>query len=328
MDSFQFLDGYQELQNHQNRFNRHEKIRNNFDTPEVKQIMSGPREWASFFDKVFYSFLEGYSDVDDEGVDADLTVYESDWSGQHLEDLIKQSQQLAFYDADATQAVNELNFHILSKEFMPLWHRAWMPEKYPELSSEELEAIQGRLANRVRQLKRTKNSALKWQRIEDTPKGLVASLNGQMTEIDAAIVLLEIQKENPQLLLLPASPQFESAKLHKRSVDFVITDTQTWQSRGIQVKTYIDSFGDGWNLNKESDGFKPVKKYDANYVTMIDGMIDLGNATERRIAGKGPTLVPNPGQISLNFLKDHNHPDILVAKNNITGRILHDLGKN
>jgi len=335
MDSFQFLNGYQELQD-PNSFNRDDRdryrARNNFDTPEVKQLMTGPREWASLFDKIFYSFLEGYTDIDPETVNADLEVYETDWSKHHLEDLIKKSQRLAFYDADSAQAVNELNFHILTKEFMPLWRTAWSlwggPFATQESPLEELETIQSGLASRAKKLMRMKNSAFKWQKIEDTPRGLVPAINGQLTELDAAIVMLEIQKEHPNLLLLPAGPQFESSRHLDRSVDFTITDRDTWQSRGIQVKTSIAGFEDVWERNKTGDSSKSVRNYDSNYVTLVDGMIDLGNFSMRHISGKGMVMKPNPGLISLNYLKDKNHPDILVAKNNIMGRILHDLEEN
>lgn len=328
MDSFAFLDGYQELRDHRKGFNHRDRARHNFDTPEVKQIMTGPREWASFFDKIFYSILEGNTDIDREAIDQQLTIYETEWAGDHLDYLITESQNLAFHDAEATQAVNELNFHILTKKFMPLWHHAWMPEKYPEVTPEGIETVQTRLATRAAELIQVKNSALKWRRIENSPKGLVSAINGQLTEIDAAIVMLEMQKENPQLMVLPAGPQFESARPSNRSVDFIITDTDTWQSRGIQVKTYIERFEDAWKTSQQEDSQKPIRNYDSNYVTLIDGMVDLGNFTVRRIAGKGEVMVPNPGQISLTFLEDSKHPDILKAKNNIQGRILHDLNKS
>jgi len=320
MDSRQYVEGYQQPHN-RNRFN--------FDTPEVRKLMAGPREWASFYDVLLTSFLDGDT-TDIEYVEEQLDVYEHQWLDPHLEDLIEQSQILGFYDGESASAVNELTFHILTKEFMPIWRHALLPEKYPPLSPEEITVVQTGLATRGVALKQTRVDAIKQQLRKGTSRRLAGSLNGQISEIDAAIVMLEMMKDNPSLILLPATQHFESAMHSGRSTDFVLTDTEVWQSRGIQVKTSIGGFQDPWKRNQEQkrSSFLPVKRYDDKYITMIDGMVDIGNYALRPLPNNSTIAQADPGQISVNFLSDRQHPSLAIAKNNIAGRIFHDLRKN
>jgi hypothetical protein len=316
MDSGKYADGYR---------NPLDKYTSSRDMPEVRELMKGPRQWASFFDGLLYSLLKNTHGNSSRTIDKELSNYEHNWSEPMLEGVIKESRSLAFYDKKATHAVNELNFHILSKEFLPIWRHALLPEIHSPVQTPEIESIQNQLALRGAELSQVKIDALKWQKIEKSPTGLVTSLNGQLTEIDAAIVMLEIQKTAPHLVLLPAPPFFESSSRNDRSVDFIIMDTAFRQSRGIQVKTYIDSFEDTANDPSELGAYKPVRNYDTRYVTMIDGMVDLGNATMRYIPNKGTVLAPEPGQISLSYLNNNQSADIIQATRNIKDRIIHDL---
>ena len=119
-------------------------------------------------------------------------------------------------------------------------------------------------------------------------------------------------------------------------------------SRGIQVKTSIDYFP---SLVK--------REYDSRYVTLIDGMIDLGNTRPGEGTYGRSTGLPFPGMLSLDFLKfdasvhkastnpafkddlgdlieakeiaaefsSSKSSYLQQAKKNIQGRILHDLYK-
>jgi len=319
MDSQKFVEGY-----------RHSPDRYRFyeTRPELEELMKGPRKWASFFDRKLYKHLEGSSGDSLLDTNNQLISYEYGWVEPFLDGIIRDSQGMAFYDEKSASAVNELNFHILNKEFLPMWRRALMPETHPQLAPEEIQLMQTNLALRGAELDLVKNDALKWQKIEESPIGLVKAMNGQITEIDAAIVMLEILKDEPQLILLPAPPHFESAYRSSRSIDFIIMDTNLGLSRGIQVKSYIDSIKDASNTGYTKSEYKPTRKYDGKFVTLIDGMIDLGNATNRYILGRGNVIVPSPGQISASFLQNPASPDIANAMHNIKDRIIRDLHKN
>ena len=318
MDSQTFAMGYRQSP---------DRLRFYDDTPEILEIMEVPREWASFFDRQLSELLKGEMRDSVQDINDQLDEYEFGWSAGYLDDLIEQTQSLAFFDNKATSIVNELNFHVLSKEFMPMWRHVLTPELHPKITPEEIEAMQTGLATRGVQLKAIKNDALKWQQIEKSPQGLVGALSGQISEIDAPVVMLEIPKEMPHLALLPAPPQFESTHYNTRSADFIIIDTELWHSRGIQVKTYIDSIRNMSNPSEEKRTYRPTRKYDSRFVTLIDGTIDLGNFTVHYTPGKEAVLTSDPGQISVSFLEDHNSPDVAQAKNNIQSRIITDLYK-
>jgi hypothetical protein len=318
MDSKQFLNGYQDISN---REAWHK------EPAEVKEIMTGPRKWASFFDTQLHDILSGQYQDDDEETANQFIAYELDWAETQLDPLVKQSQDLAFSNAHADVAVNELNFHILNKELVDMWHRAMNPEKFPRISVERIETMQSRLAQRGASLRDTKESAYYWRSIESTPEGLVPAMNGQLTEIDAAIVMLELCKQETEILLLPAPPQFESAADKYHSIDFVVIDPIADKTRGVQVKSYIDRFEDRSKIYEAPQQFKAIRKYDPDYVTMVDGLIDLGNSKMQYSERWGYTMVPDPGLISLVYLHGSANPDIARATGHIQDRILHDLQK-
>jgi hypothetical protein len=318
MDSKQFVDGYQDAP----RRNDRDK-----ESAEIEEIMTGPRKWASFFDSQLYELLDGDRLHDYVETTDQLDEYRYDWSETQLDSLVKRSQDLAFFDERAKSSVNELNFHVLNKEFVDIWQRALYPDLFPRLSTERIEVIQTRLAKRGASLRDIKDAAGYWQSIESTPKALVPAMNGQLTEIDAAIVMLELCKQDTEILLLPAPPKFESAANKYNSVDFIVIDPKAGKTRGVQVKSYIDRYADDSTVDETRQQFKAIRKYDPTYVTMVDGMIDLGNSQVRYSEQWGYTMVPDPGLISLVYLHGSSNPDIARATGHSHQRILHDLQK-
>jgi len=318
MDNERYAEGYRRTL---------EYVRARRETVEMKELMNGPREWASFFDSQLFSHLSHFDAGDILETDAALTRYEEEWCDVYLDDITQQSRHLAFYNPNASIAVNELNFHVLSRDLMPIWRRALLPEIYPELTTDDIESMQNRLAYKGLDLVQTRKDAVKWQRIEKVRGGLVRSLSGQLTEIDAAIVMLEIQKAHPHLLVLPAPTSFESATQHNRSADFIIVDTLLGHSRGIQVKTNLAHPRTFRHSNGEILPATPIREYDSTYITMIDGMADFGSSQMRTIHGEGEVLVSNPGQVSVNYVADKNNASLQQARLNIENRILTDLYK-
>jgi hypothetical protein len=320
MDSKEFVRGYQDISDRKPK---------DEESAEVKEIMTGPRMWASFFDTQLYDLLSGEQQRDAGETNRQLDEYLYDWLETRLDTTVKQTQGLAFYNEQDNSAVNELNFHILNKEFLDMWRRALQPETFPRLSHDHIETMQAKLAKQGANLRLVKEDAFYWQAVESTPKALVASLNGQLTEIDAAIVMLELCKQESELILLPAPPQFESAADKKLSADFIIIDPATEQTRGIQVKSYIDRFEDEGNSDsrKIRQRFKAVRKYSPDYITMVDGMIDLGNWKVRYSEHWGHGTVPDPGLLSLEYVHDSKNPEIARATGHIQERIMHDLQK-
>jgi hypothetical protein len=324
MDSQTFVEGYRRPRR-PHIFHEH--------APDIAAQLQGPQEWASFFDRQLFSLLKGAHTGSPSEINRQLDNYEYGWMVPFLEDSIRESHDLAFSKGAETAAINNLTIHILNEAFLPLWRHALTPEIYPRLSIEEIEMIQTDLATRGVDLRRIKNDVWQRQKIEKTPPGLAGAidlqLSGQLSEVDTAIVFLKIMKKYPNLVFLPASPQFESARIDDRSIDFIVIDIESRQSRGLQVKTFIESIDDPSKPNEAKHArHRPIRKYNDKYVTLIDATVELGNFKVHFTPGKEVSFESDPGLTSVNFLKDSNNADLLQAQRNIEGRILHDLYKN
>ena len=346
MENGKFVAGYSEPTGY---------YRFNSESPEVKEYMEGPRKWATFFDRqLALNLKQAPGDIHSE-IYKNLDFYKHEWADRYLDSTAKKSRKLAYHDLNAEQSVNELNFHIMNTEFMPLWRRLLLPEMQAALSADQIENIQTRLAMRGAQLALARKVISERASIDGLYSTLPGCINGQLTEIDFSIVGLEILKDHsfedkPHLLFVPAPPQFESARKNKAlSADFIFMDTELQVSRGIQVKTSIDYF-------KENNS----RQYDGDFVTLIDGMVDLGNSKAAGFKYDNYSAIPEPGLIALNFLKfdlsihksgrnpalrgdigaiirakdtakklsDNKSSFLTQAKKNVQGRILHDLYKN
>lgn len=112
-------------------------------------------------------------------------------------------------------------------------------------------------------------------------------LVGYGNEVDAAIILLEVMKQRPNLTVVPAPPQFEAGPA-RHNVDFIALDTAEREAVGIQVKSSIYDAG-------------KLERYDRDKIVFIDGQTDLDNTKAVR---RGPyrsetRSVSWPGLISL-----------------------------
>lgn len=346
MENGRFVAGYSEPTGY-HRFNS--------ESSEVKELMEGPRKWATFFDRqLVLNLKQAPGDIHSD-IYKNLDSYKYDWADRYLDTIAKENRKLAYHDMNAEQSVNELNFHIMNTEFMPLWRRLLLPEMQAALSADQIENIQTRLAMQGAQLALARKDITEQASIDGLYSALPNCINGQLTEIDFGIVGLEILKDHsfedkPHLLFVPAPPQFESAHKNKAlSADFIFMDTELQVSRGIQVKTSINYFKDN-----------NTRRYDGDFVTLIDGMVDLGNSKAAGSKYDNYSAIPEPGLIALNFLKfdlsinkagrnpalrgdigalmrakeaakklSGNKSSFLAqAKKNVQGRILHDLYKN
>ena len=93
-------------------------------------------------------------------------------------------------------------------------------------------------------------------------------LTGMIQEFDAAIILLEFARSQPNLTIVPAPLQFEHSN-RRRNVDFVVANVIDQRAVGVQVKT---------NARRET-----VEGADKRRVVFVDGTTDLGNVKAMRI---------------------------------------------
>lgn len=115
-------------------------------------------------------------------------------------------------------------------------------------------------------------------------------VSGILTEFDTAITLIEISKQNPNILVVPAPRRFEDSS-KKINADFIVYDRSTDQVVGVQSKTKVS----------EQDR----ERYDQDRIVLISGETDLGGTVWTRTeAGKSVTKpVVWPGMIAAEHLK-------------------------
>ncbi len=303
MDNTSFAEGYRTIPWHTHADTIHR--------PEVKKIMAAPRKWSTFFDRQMYSYLNDRQVDEPDEVELGLQEYYGSWLLPHLDQTVEQAQFLASNNKPRSDSsMTELTFHILNKELFTQWHSLLLPDRYRPHTPEEIQDIQVRLAiyNAENILKMRID--LNARRTPGETSQVFKARGGQASEVDAAIIFLEVVKRsilnqetsdapNP-LVLLPSPPQFESGYNNSsRAADFIIIDPVLKQSRGIQIKSggFISS---SVTTRTTYEGTQ-IEGYDPEYVTMIDGMVDLGNT---RYDARTQKTYPNPGLISLEFLRD------------------------
>jgi len=324
------------------------------ESNEIGEMMDGPREWAAFFGNYLLARIQ-HGDIENKHqVRIDIETYTSTENKSYMSDAVKNTRNAAINGINSESIVNEMNFHIMNIEFGPVWNRLLLPELQMPLGADQIETIQTKLAIQAAKLTKVSREIAQEASNKGVRSKMPRTIGGQLTEIDAEIAMLEVTKDDsfedePHLVVLPAPTLFESVQHNKRlASDFIFLDTIKNMSRGIQVKTSIDYFP---SLVK--------REYDSRYVTLIDGMIDLGNTRPGEGTYGRSTGLPFPGMLSLDFLKfdasvhkastnpafkddlgdlieakeiaaefsSSKSSYLQQAKKNIQGRILHDLYK-
>ncbi|MFS3127611.1 hypothetical protein ACLM5J_04320 [Nocardioides sp. Bht2] len=196
----------------------------------------------------------------------------------------------------------EINFHILNHAMLAMWSLAiGVPTDHSR--AQEIRDAQISLA-----LAGTHHAEDRDRRTDHTPDAYYAEENaayrrkisGIATELDAAIVLLELCKRHPDLCVLPAPRRFEAfsaAVLDEEgrhvnaNSDFVVFNTKELLVIGVQVKTSV-----GAN----------TQAYSNDHVVLLDGVHDLGNTRAVRLDPRRSDrrIKPWPGLIALGFLAD------------------------
>ncbi|WP_375385415.1 hypothetical protein [uncultured Microbacterium sp.] len=251
--------------------------------------------WAHLLGQRLHDFLSGAASLHSPS-DAlrELATY-SRWNQQHFVDTVRAIQGR---DGGA-RGVRAMHFHTMAHCLLPMWK--------PVLGA-------GRAANvrerRVAQLLLAVHAGHMITRREELltlsprPDSRVAAIlavqHGMLTETDALVVVLEIVRHLPDLVVLPAPPQFESSSA-ARNADLLVLDLTRRTVAGIQVKTSL------------VDADKVRRQHGS--VVLVDGVADLGNQrlvpVHPRSSTKRPTVWP--GLISAHFVLGANPRSTVFA---------------
>lgn len=119
--------------------------------------------------------------------------------------------------------------------------------------------------------------------------GFRQAITGQLAEADALLLLLDISRRHPDIITLPAPPQFETYA-DEANADFLVLDTTNDQIIGVQVKA--------------SNAHLHYDHYDSDRIVFIDGATDMFDVLPRRLHydSAKETVVSWPGQITGHFI--------------------------
>jgi len=259
-----------------------------------REFIDDSRQWARYFADELHTFmLNDGTQENPKQFHGQILKYRM-WSERSLPYVLStlSSEQQSGND----RVLNELSFHRLNTAMLPGWIRLAYPEL--QLPKDTLETIQTDLAidgARIAIMK--KRQLAKLSSAEDTTEA-IDKMGGIQTEIDAAIVMSEIMKSNPQLVVLPSPAQFERGhrvSSSNRNSDFVALDMDTHHAHGYNVKqgSYADH------------------SYDTDFVTIISGVNHMENFETVRMVQKDRfnhahlnyVQVPKPGLIALDHFR-------------------------
>lgn len=261
---------------------------------EARDALVDPSiRWSHFFSHLLDSYLKD-KPIDFADARRAIGIYTGNSTRNLLTNTIQATERAATYKPALLLQLNRMNFHTINQEMGDAWLHIINPEAYQSLDFIHLTAIQARLAVSALQLietrRRISNGLLR-----ENP-GLVLkevaidqSFAGRITELDAAITLLQVVKDLPfdesgAITVLPAPSKYEG--FQNRGSDFIILDTIKRQARGIQVKTRKDD----------------TNAYDDQYISMVYGVEDLGNYVQKKHARDGAGRRSAPGLIAADFI--------------------------
>lgn len=238
--------------------------------------------------------------------------------------------------ARSNKLANRLNSHLLNQSFIGYWQsflQGSRPEEHRRVAREAQDSLAA--FSLIFQHHRTK---LGEDYYNEDPASTQkrASLEGIIGEYDAGIILLEIAKKNPALVILPSSSFFEHQRGSSRNADFILMDIEKQQAIGGQAKNSVKN--------------PAFKHYDPDYIFLIDGEVDLGNVLNgTRYAGliaahhisqiqpskiKLSSVFPGSSKdfalmqtFAKNQLTKETGPYILKARKHLSERALHALYK-
>lgn len=258
--------------------------------PELESLFEESRNWSDHFGKLVMRHLN--SAQFDAPVEIAILNEYIEWTLDEVQTLYRAAKDATLADHDNFHYLSELSFHLVAPRVEDQWQMLVDPQYVaPDYSTGEAQSWIASAAAEIA-LNRKRHMALEEK--TGSRNGIVGTYNGQLTEFDAQIVALEVERLNPDrgLIVLPAPKRFESFRSVKNA-DLLMFDRLAQQARGVQVKTRLGDI----DLSKAV-----FERYNPDFITFIDGFTDLGNSVDQPQGGGRHRSVAMPGLISMDHL--------------------------
>lgn len=312
MDAERFLHSYPELASDETE---NPSRRPNEISPALKDHLDDATYWQETFADTIRQHLKG-NGVDAAKAEEYRNAYWL-WHYNTMPSLGKSVRSAIHLNPDNEQLLQELTFHHIAPGLTCEWLALSDPEYAPTAADRHeaqawIASQSASLAYERKQIESAvrkrnpreglENTVILEKYLTKAEKAILGNINGQLTELDMHIVLLELCKENPGLVSIVSVPQFESGIHSSRNADSILIDTHLAEAHGLQAKIAVRS-REFYEFNQRGTEAAPTEKYDNNFVTLIDGLNDLGNSVVTRVPGTSTLKsVPRPGLIAMDLL--------------------------
>jgi hypothetical protein len=222
------------------------------------------------------------------------------WGAARLDQLVRDLWPRAGSD-DVFDGPGMLVFGQLTFAMRESWRHAFAGDR---LTGVEVRRMQLFLAGFAVHLHNARDWAAAHQPDAPQEAARLAFHSGMLTELDTALLLLELSKTHRWLTVLPAPAAFEQAA-GRANADLLLLDLERREVLGVQVKTTV----------RDRAVFD---RYRTERVVLVDGWTDLGNTRLVDIARRSDKrLVSWPGLISAHYLagRSDKSQDFLRAPN-------------
>lgn len=265
---------------------------------EIQHYSEGPRKWSSFFGEVASGYLNGKT----QDRDAQQLLQEFyNWSHDYMPKTVRFAEEIP----PSTTLLNNLNFHRMTIATLPMWLD--LVNENLQLDQDDYKDMQTCLAIESTKIALKYRDLVEKESLFGEREAITHSHGGLLTEIDTIITGIEMVRteKNADLSFIPAPSLFEDGSRKEQNIDFIVINKTAEQAHGIQAKTRIikrpQSQLRSTPRRDETDDeiISPVDLYSKDRVTLIDGVVDLGNSglNLRR------NVTPKPGLIALDHLQ-------------------------
>lgn len=242
-----------------------------YEGSQAETLDSADR-WSDYFSDSLYDLLDTQGTSGNPKERSDEILAYLDWSIRELPKVQKSVLQVK--SERSASLANRLNFHELNRSFGTVWYRLLTGQSYEDRAQSRAEKtlIQNLLAtNALAILKLRETVPISEYYAHDPEKGADLrrrTYEGILTEFDTAIVLLEMAKDDPNLLVVPSPNLFEHGENRELNSDFLLIDTTQQEIIGIQCKSTLTS--------------DDIHRYDASRVVLVEGSTDFDNVSHRK----------------------------------------------
>ena len=264
--------------------------------PGFEKEFQEARQWDRYFGELVMRHLQSQPIDPDIELPKALNDYIL-WSLEEVPRLYKLAKDATLSDYDKYgDYLSELVFHLTAPRMEDQWHMIIDPSY--KASVKYTVASQSWLAAGAADIARDRKIKMIHEEKSGTRNGIVGRYNGLLTDFDTLVTGLELRIDNVEerdLVVVSAPSRFEATRSTRNS-DALIFDREKRHARGVQAKTRIG------NVNEDEARKDIFKRYNPAFVSFVDGMTDLGNSTDERLAGGRHRAIPFPGLISMDHL--------------------------